>query len=256
MYRTIKMKTALSLQKKKQQSISSSSNIEEKANQSQEEDPEGLSSDALSSLIEDNPISDLENRGVILIQKAIDRDAIGSVIAHILSKDLDPLFQGSLTIFINTEGGNLTDTWALIDVMESADLPITTVGIGSVCSAGTLILGAGDPGCRFVMPRTQLMSHLLSGGIVGNLEEMQADMNASKVEHNKMIEFWKTHSRYETKRAIEKYLLTKIDTYMTAVEAVNHGIVDKIIESKRAEKLKLFKKTQPRQKTKKKKKKK
>jgi ATP-dependent Clp endopeptidase proteolytic subunit ClpP len=179
----------------------------------------------------------LEEQGVFFIQGEISRDTVTPVIAALLRKDLDPSFIGDIIIFINSEGGILADTWALIDVMESTRIPITTIGMGTVCSAGTLILGAGDPSCRYVMPRTEIMSHTLSTGLFGNLHSLKAKMHGINTEHRRIVKFWTTHSKYKTSKEVEEHLLRPTDIYMTPKQALRHRIIDDIIVNQRTVKV-------------------
>lgn len=197
--------------------------------------PEGI-----GTTTEERLRGELEEQGILILQGDIERATVAPLVAAILRKDLDPSFCGEIILLIHSPGGNLADAWSLIDVMESTSIPITTIGMGMVCSGGTMVLGAGDPGKRFVMPRTEIMTHPLSSGVIGNIYNMKAYMHGASIEHQRMVRFWMTHSRYKTATEVEHHLLRPVDTYMTPKQAHKHGIVDGVVVNQRLRKKKAW----------------
>lgn len=182
----------------------------------------------------------LESIGIILIKGDITEGSLVPHIGSILKRDLDPSYHGELYIFINSPGGLLTETFALIDVMHSAKLPITTIGFGSVCSGATMILAAGDPGCRLVMPNTEIMTHTFSAGICGSFLGIKASLVGLEQQHKRILTFWSRHSKYKTKEDIEKHLICANDRYFTATQAKTHGIIDQVVKNQRSNKVRAF----------------
>ncbi|CAI8314860.1 MAG: ATP-dependent Clp protease proteolytic subunit [Hyphomonas sp. TMED17] len=136
-----------------------------------------------------------------------------------------------IAMYINSPGGYVTAGLAIYDTMQYVQCPISTVCIGQAASMGSLLLSAGEPGQRVALPNARVMVHQPSGGYRGvatdierhaeEILELKTRLNQIYVKH--------TGQSYEN---IEAKL--DRDTFMTAEEAVDFGIVDKVFE-RRAE---------------------
>lgn len=243
-----------SLLRKRQSPIYKEEEDESKLTLDDEDDSDSLPQEIVDVLDSEknNTNNTLSNHGIYYLRGEICERNITPILRGILEKDLIG-YDGEVLLFVNSPGGYSSETWALIDLIHSTRIPITTIGMGIICSAGTMIVAAGDPGRRLVMPRTEIMTHTLRGGTFGTINELQANMKGFNIEHEKDIRFWTTHSKYKTKREVEKYLMKPVDTYMTAQQAVKHGIIDAIITDQRNIKQQSLYKQQKKKKKKKKK---
>lgn len=136
-----------------------------------------------------------------------------------------------ISMYINSPGGYVSSGLAIYDTMQYIRCPIATVCIGQAASMGSLLLAAGENGLRTALPNARVMLHQPSGGYQGvatdierhaeEIIDLKKRLNNIYVKH--------TGQDYET---IEKKL--DRDTFLTAEEAVEFGIVDKVFE-RRAE---------------------
>lgn len=167
--------------------------------------------------------------GIILqfgpITTATVRPTIETILnCHALSVRFD-----RFVIVINSIGGSLPDTFALIDVMLGSRLPVYTVGIGQICSGGLLVFVSGKKGHRILTPNTTIMSHQWSGVSVGKAHELLSDRVHQDMTTEMIVSHLKKHTKLTTKQ-IEKYLLPPNDVYLTAKEALKYGICDEVKE--------------------------
>lgn len=202
----------------------------------------------------DKDSSSLTDSGVYYLRGDINERTITPILTSILEKDLTN-FPGEIFLFVNSAGGDASEAWALIDLLHSTRIPITTIGLGLIASGGSMIVAAGDPGRRVVMARTEIMVHPFSAGIFGNFHNMKANMDGANIEYERAIKFWITHSVYRNKREVEKHLMKVTDNYMTPTQAVRHGIIDGIVKDQWKTKIQRLHKEQINQTNKKKKKK-
>jgi len=101
--------------------------------------------------------------------------------------------------------------------------------MGECCSMGTILLAAGTPGKRVISKRCELMVHKHAMGAWGKHDELVATMKGSSDEAKRQVQFWLEHSRYKSERELKRRLLTVTDNWLTAQEALGHGIVDYVI---------------------------
>lgn len=132
-----------------------------------------------------------------------------------------------IAMYINSPGGYVSSGLAMYDTMQYIRCPISTVCIGQAASMGSLLLAAGQEGHRIALPNARIMLHQPSGGYQGvatdierhaeEIIDLKRRLNNIYVKH--------TGQDYDT---IEKKL--DRDTFLTAEEAVEFGIIDKVFE--------------------------
>lgn len=137
-------------------------------------------------------------------------------------------FCGDLVFMINSPGGNLDETNGLLDLLANIRMDIRTVGLGQCSSAAAMLLAAGTPGKRCAGPSTMIMIHSYSWGTAGKHYELVAHRKAQNATHEHEMNFWMKNSKYTKRTDVEKHLLRHEDTYLTAKEALKHGIIDHI----------------------------
>lgn len=152
------------------------------------------------------------------------KDACTFIIkANQLFKDKD------ISLFINTQGGSAYDTFALVDLMQISKLPIRTIGLGSIMSAGVLIMCAGTKGRRVMTKNTTIMAHQFSGGSAGKFHELMQNYQADVYMKNQFITHFSNHTNMK-KRQIEDILFGASDRYLTPTECKKFGLCDQIID--------------------------
>lgn len=175
----------------------------------------------------------LFKKGIYYIVGEVEPGLLTAIQKDILLKHLDPQWNGDVQLFINTMGGDVAATWALIDLLDWVRMDVRTIGLGECWSAGACLLACGTKGKRFCSKNSSVMIHGANfQGLGGNRSEILANLKDVDNEHNKDVEFWIQHSKYKTSKAIESKFLDGKDHYMTAKEALAHGIIDEIIKGK------------------------
>jgi ATP-dependent Clp protease protease subunit len=139
--------------------------------------------------------------------------------------DLSPI-----DFYISTYGGNADDMFAIYDMMNMAKryCEVHTIGIGKVMSAGVLLLANGSPGHRSVGKHCRIMIHSCNAGSVGDIHNLKNEMEQIQHQQEQYINALVEVSSL-TKRQLNRLLDRKVNVYLTAQEAIEYGIADKII---------------------------
>ena len=172
-------------------------------------------------------ISPQANGHINLLFGEIDAETSQEVCAWILNANFSPEPPNQLTLIINSNGGNLNDGFAIIDIMASSSIPVHTVGLGQIQSAGLMIFLAGAKGKRVVTPNTSIMSHQYSTEAAGKHNELITMQKEFNMTNERMIAHYKKHTGLSEKEII-KHLLPQCDVYLSAEEALKFNICDKI----------------------------
>ncbi len=162
---------------------------------------------------------------IIFVGGPIDDDSANIVIAQMLFLEAeDP--KKDITLYINSPGGSVTATLAMIDTMNHIKPDVSTVCVGLAASGGAWLLSSGAKGKRFVLPNAEVMIHQPLGGAQG-----QASDIAITAEHiikikKRLVEMMAKNTGQSVAK-IEKDL--DRDFFMSADEAKKYGIVDKVL---------------------------
>ena len=134
-----------------------------------------------------------------------------------------------IDMVISTPGGNADDMFAIYDTMRSIrdEVPIKTRGIGKVMSAGVVLLAAGTKGERSIGKNCRIMLHSVIGGHVGPMHQLDAEMEEIRNIQDQYIAVLSEETKM-TKRYLRNLLKKKVNIYLSATEAVELGIADKI----------------------------
>lgn len=132
-----------------------------------------------------------------------------------------------LNLIINSPGGELPSAFAIIDVMASSKIPVRTIGLGEVQSAGLMVFLAGTKGERILTPNTSILSHGYSWGSEGKMHDLIAIQKEFTLTFDRMLSHYKKTTGLG-EREIKKRLLSHEDVYLTANEALAFGICDRV----------------------------
>uniref|UniRef100_A0A0R3SW08 ATP-dependent Clp protease proteolytic subunit n=1 Tax=Hymenolepis diminuta TaxID=6216 RepID=A0A0R3SW08_HYMDI len=126
-------------------------------------------------------------------------------------------------LYINSPGGVITSGLAIYDTMQYIDPPIYTWCIGQASSMGSLLLAAGAPGHRYALPHSRIMVHQPSGAAQGQASDIM-------IQAEEIVKTRKILNSLYAKHTIEKWM--DRDFFMTPEDALQFGLVDKIMEPK------------------------
>jgi ATP-dependent Clp protease protease subunit len=129
-------------------------------------------------------------------------------------------------MYINSPGGLVTAGMAIYDTMQYVRAPVQTFCIGQAASAASLLLCAGRKGDRFALPNSRVMVHQPSASYYGQAADIARHAQEIVKLKRRLNEIYAKHTG-QTVEAIEKAL--DRDTYMTAEEAMNFGLLDKVM---------------------------
>jgi ATP-dependent Clp protease protease subunit len=136
-----------------------------------------------------------------------------------------------ISIFINSPGGVVTAGMSIYDTMQFIRPDVATYVMGQACSMGSLLAQSGAPGKRFILPNARHMIHQPSGGARGQATDMQIQVEEIIKMKKSLTEIYVKHnSRNKTYAQLEHDM--ERDKFMSAEEAVDYGLADKIIEKR------------------------
>lgn len=159
----------------------------------------------------------------------ITTDNVNAAIKWIVYENLEAK-ERTLTLYINSTGGDLCAAFGLIDIMNTSRHPVRTIGVGSVMSAAFLIFASGYHGERYLGTNTSVMCHQFSGETPDSkYHDIKAVMKENDSLNTRMTELLKQVTGMDT-RAVRSKLLPASDVYLTAQEAVDLGVADHILQ--------------------------
>lgn len=162
---------------------------------------------------------------IIFIDQEIDDHLASVVVAQLLFLEAeDP--EKDINIYINSPGGSVTAGMGIYDTMKYVKPDISTICFGMAASMGAVLMTAGTKGKRFALPNAEIMIHQPLGGAKGQASDIkiQAEwMQKTKEKLNKILSE-ATGQPYET-----ILIDTDRDNFMSASEAVEYGLVDKVL---------------------------
>ena len=169
--------------------------------------------------------SRLLNDRIVMLNGPVDDASASLVVAQILyleSQDPDK----DINFYINSPGGSVSAGLAIYDTMNYVKCDVSTICMGMAASMGAFLLAAGAKGKRYALPNAEVMIHQPSGGAQGQASDIL--INAKHIERtranlNKML------AKATGKSVEEVSVDTDRDYWMTAEEAKEYGIVDKVI---------------------------
>ena len=134
-----------------------------------------------------------------------------------------------LNLIICSPGGDLNAAFAMIDTMRGSAIPIRTIGLGQIASAGLMIFLAGTKGQRILTPNTSILSHQYTWGAFGKEHELFATVKEFDLTTKKMVSHYKKCTGLQEKK-IREILLPPNDIWLSPVEAKELGICDEVKE--------------------------
>ena len=136
-----------------------------------------------------------------------------------------------IALYINSPGGIVTSGLAIYDTMQYIRPDVATICIGQAASMGSLLLTAGAKGKRFALPHARIMTHQPSGGFQGQATDIEIHAREILQMRQRLNEIYVRHtgrSLTEIEGKMER------DTFMSAVQAMEFGLIDEVIEKRPA----------------------
>ena len=162
---------------------------------------------------------------IIIISGEIDDASSNTVVAELLY--LDSINHNDINIYINSPGGSVTAGMAIYDTMNFIESDVSTICVGMAASMGAFLLSSGKKGKRYALENSEIMIHQPLGGVQGQATEIKiAAERILKLKEKLNIILSKNTGK--PLNQVEQD--TERDYYLSSKEALDYGIVDKIIE--------------------------
>lgn len=165
----------------------------------------------------------LKNR-IILLSGEIDDDVSNVIIAQLLY--LDSISQEDISLYINSPGGSITSGMAIYDTMNFIKSDVSTTCVGMCASMAAFLLSCGAPGKRYCLPNSEVMIHQPLGGVKGQATEISIVAKRILALRTKLNTIISKNTKKNIKQIEQD---TERDYYMTSSEALDYGIIDKIL---------------------------
>jgi ATP-dependent Clp protease, protease subunit len=177
----------------------------------------------------------LQQAGMYVFMDDVTSESIKPIIEWILVENhvVKKNKKKELLLMICSDGGSLSDAFALIDVMRASTIPVKTIGLGSIASAGLCIFIAGEKGRRVLTPNTSILSHQYSWGNEGaKAHELFSQVKEFDLMFNRMLNLYRESTGLDDE-LIKQHLLPASDVWLSADEALNLNICDFISDLKK-----------------------
>lgn len=172
--------------------------------------------------------SRLLNDRIIFLGEEINSVSANLVVAqllHLESQDAEK----DISLYINSPGGEVYSGLAILDTMNFIKPQVSTICVGMAASMAAVLLSAGAKGKRFCLPHSKVMIHQPSGGAQGQQTEIEIVAEEIKKTRRELNQILSDASG----KPIEKVEAdTERDNYLTAAEALDYGLIDRIVTSR------------------------
>jgi len=156
----------------------------------------------------------------------IDSNSVESVAKWLMSANVNEV-EKQLNLYINSDGGDLSDTMGLIDLIRWSPKTVQTIAYGNLMSAAFVLFSAGKKGYRAVGKNTSIMIHQFSHELNGKFNDTKNYMKEMESLHIRMATILSTNSNLSVKDVKTKFLKST-DVWLTAEDLVEYGIADVI----------------------------
>lgn len=161
---------------------------------------------------------------IILISDEINDNNANVVIAELLY--LDSLNHNDISIYINSPGGSVTAGMGIYDTMNFIKSNVSTICVGMAASMAAFLLSSGTKGKRYALPNSEVMIHQPLGGAQGQATEIKIAAERILKLRDKLNKYLSNNTGKDLK-TVEKD--TDRDNFMSAEEALEYGLIDKIL---------------------------
>jgi ATP-dependent Clp protease protease subunit len=166
---------------------------------------------------------------IVFVSGIIDDNLANSVVAQLLHLEgEDP--ERDIYMYINSPGGIISSGLAIYDTMQYIKPKVSTICIGQAASMAAVLLAAGSPGKRTALPNSRIMIHQPLGGFEGQASDIEIQAKEILYLRERMNQILHSHTGQDIKKIRED---TERNYYMDAIEAMNYGIIDEVIDHRK-----------------------
>lgn len=177
---------------------------------------------------------------IVMLTTDVNEHSANLVVAQMLYLEAeDP--DRDILFYINSPGGSVTEGLAIYDTMQFIRCDVSTIVLGQAASMGSFLAQAGTPGKRLVLPESRTMIHRVSSGTPGTrgsihvqdlqFEDAKRSFEEAQRINQRLTELYVRHNT-ANKTYEELFETMKFDTFLSAQQAVEYGLADKIVEKR------------------------
>ena len=172
--------------------------------------------------------SRLLNDRIVMLSEEVNDTTASLIVAQLLYLEAqDP--DKDIQFYINSPGGSVTDGMAIYDTMQYIKCDVSTICIGMAASMGAFLLSSGAKGKRLALPNAEIMIHQPSAGTQGQITDMAIHLRRLEIIKTRMNRILSEN----TGKPIEVVTADcERDNFMTAQEAMEYGLVDKVLDKR------------------------
>ena len=178
---------------------------------------------------EDRADNSLFDNDIHYLNGELNEENIAKAIKWILTANLQKKPKRKLTLYVNTVGGDLYESFALIDVMKNSHHNVYTIGIGAVMSAGFLICASDKQGERYIGKNTGIMNHQHSDTMDSKMHDMKAQMKENGNCEQRCMQILREATGMSVQEVNAKFIKNPSDQYYTAKQLVDLKVADHIL---------------------------
>jgi len=169
---------------------------------------------------------------IIFLGTAINDEVANIVIAQILFLEMDNPEQ-DIHLYINSPGGSVTAGLGIYDIMQFVKCDVRTYCTGLAASMGSLLLMAGAKGKRYVLPHSRVMIHqpLIQGGLSGQVTDIEIHARELVDTKMRLLKIYEKHSGQTVEKLARDM---ERDTFMSAEKAVEYGLADSVVATRKS----------------------
>lgn len=177
---------------------------------------------------------------IIMLNGPVEDNMANVIIAQMLFLESENP-EKDISLYINSPGGSVTAGLSIYDTMQFIKPDVSTIVMGQAASMGSLLAQAGAKGKRFLLPRSRTMIHRVSSGTPGTsgsvhvqeleFEDARRSFEEAKRLNDMLTELYETHNT-KGRTAREFYKIMRHDTFLSAPEAVEFGLADKVVDKR------------------------
>ncbi len=172
--------------------------------------------------------SRLLNDRIIMLSEEVNSTTASLIVAQLLFLEAqDP--EKDTTLYINSPGGSVTDGMAIYDTMQYIKCDVSTICVGMAASMGAFLLSAGTKGKRYALPNAEIMIHQPSAGTQGQVTDMAIHLKRLETIKERMNRIMAENCG----KSVEQVTADcERDNFMTAEQALEYGLIDKVISKR------------------------
>ncbi|MGA1212270.1 MAG: ATP-dependent Clp endopeptidase proteolytic subunit ClpP [Solirubrobacterales bacterium] len=170
--------------------------------------------------------SRLLNERIIFLGSGVDDEVANLIVAQLLHLESDDP-EKDISLYINSPGGSVYAGLAIYDTMQFIKPDVQTICVGIAMSMGALLLAGGAEGKRMALPNSKILIHQVSSGFQGQATDIEIHANEIIDTRGRLDKILALHTKQDLEKVTKD---TERDYFMSAEEARDYGIVDRVIE--------------------------